>query len=498
MPIVSFEKFTKGKPVANPTSTPEQLQREIEGDTFMKHEPGFADRVKEVIQRRGADVEQKIAGEGDQADKTPLRRGFEAAADASGAVPEVAFQALPAWARHGLAAVGSKVGEGFKALTDAIGSNPDLQKWVQDHPETAKFVEETAGVGQAAGSIAGDILSEAGAAKAADAAVAKTKQVATDTSRFIVDKTKRSTADLIDRSKEVLNPSPTPEKALGEILQGKTKDLKPGAEALKSVDTKGVKTYAQLNEKLDDTISRLSRQVDDHLAADPSLTKLDDLATTITSKGGNTVSTNYVKTALDHLKEFYTTTADDASLADLEDIIKKADTEGLTKLEVNDISRLYNIEFGKKAFSKVGEPLTSVNAQMYENVRKGLKDVARSGMGGTAAEKTDKIISSLYNTRGLIEKNVEAVNKLQQKITERGLLEKVGYHASKYADILTGGTLRGIVGGLLPRGVGYKVLNALDLEKRLEANLKVIEDAIKSGKEEDIIKAVEQLDNDAR
>ena len=73
---------------------------------------------------------------------------------------------------------------------------------------------------------------------------------------------------------------------------------------------------------------------------------------------------------------------------------------------------------------------------------------------------------------------------MAEKIQERGLLERVGYKAAKVADILTGGSLRGIMGGILPRGVGYKVMNALDLEGVLQRNLNIIQNALKVGDKE--------------
>lgn len=162
-------------------------------------------------------------------------------------------------------------------------------------------------------------------------------------------------------------------------------------------------------------------------------------------------------------------------------------------MEINDISRIYNSEFGTKAFSKMGDALTSVNAQLYENIRKGLKVKAREGLGGGEAAATDKIISSLYNTKKLVAKNVEAVNKLKQKIADRGLLEKAGHAISKYSDILTGGSIRGLIGGLLPRGAGYKVMNALDLEERLTKNLDVIEKALNTASDTEMVKILEGL-----
>lgn len=303
----------------------------------------------------------------------------------------------------------------------------------------------------------------------------------------------RMTSALKERATGILIPKKGAEEAMGEILQGKTKDVAKGMKALRQVDIKDVKTYADLDTKIKDSITKLSQQVDTELGKDTTVTPLVDLTSKVTSKGGKTVSTNYVDSAMKQLDELYTTTGDIASKADLDTLIAKAKSQGLTKLEINDLSRIYNQEFGQKAFSKLGDPLTSVNAQMYENVRKGLKLKAREGMGGTAAKALDSDISALYNTQKLVQKNVEKVNQLQQRIQDRGLLEKAGNVISKTVDIASGGTIRGLVGGLLPRGAGYKVMNALDLEERLAKNLKVVEAALNSGTDEAIIKAIKEV-----
>jgi hypothetical protein len=130
---------------------------------------------------------------------------------------------------------------------------------------------------------------------------------------------------------------------------------------------------------------------------------------------------------------------------------------------------------------------------MFENTRTALKDIARSGITGPEAQAADQLMSSLYNTQTLVKSNIEAVNRLTQKIAERGLLEKVGNAASKYLDILTGGSIRGLIGGLLPRGAGYKVMNALDLEQNLQRNLEIIKNAISSNSDAEIIKLIGKL-----
>lgn len=445
-------------------------------------EPGFIERAGERISEAGGQVEKAISGTGEFEGQSPLRRGVEATAAAFDAIPAVATEALPKPARTGLEKVGEALSGAVKFLGDKIGNIPAVQKWVTEHPQAATALEEVAGISSAGGRIAGDVLLAEGVKTGAQKTV--------DTAN----KARTGTVNLIGRSKELIKPTPTPEKAAGEVIQGRTPtDTRKGVEALRNVDTEGVNTFAELEKRINKSIGDLSGKVDEHLGQDPTPIPLQNLVTKTTSGSGRVVERNFVSTAIEHLKELYAKTADDVAKADIDDLAAKANTSGLTRLEVNDISRLYNTEFGEKAFGKLGDPLTSVNAQMYENIRSGLKDVARKGMGGAEAAATDKVISALYNTKGLIKKNAAAVQKLQQRIAERGLLEKVGHAVSKYGDILSGGSIRGFIGGLLPRGAGYKVLNALDLEERLRGNLEIINKALNAADDAAVITATKEL-----
>lgn len=361
---------------------------------------------------------------------------------------------------------GVKYGAGYSA-TEAMQEGKGLKDTLID---TGKGMVIGGALGLGAGVATPIIKNVAGATKDALGTVIK------DTSAAF-SKIPRATDKLATIAKESINPTVSKEKAIGEVLQGTTKDIKKASEGLNLIDTTGIKTYKELDNTINDKISTLARTVDNEFAQDTTKTILDNLTITKPTKAGGSVSVNYVDNALKQLEELYNKTGDIVSETDIRDLRNLAQTQGLTKLEINDIARTYGQEFGEKAFGKIGEPLTSVNAQLYENTRKGIKEVARNGLSSDAAKQADQAMSSLYNTRVLVKKNVEAVNKLMNRIEERGLVEKIGHSVSKYADILTGGGLRGFVGGLLPRGAGYKTLNALDLENLLERNLKIIQQA---------------------
>jgi hypothetical protein len=307
-----------------------------------------------------------------------------------------------------------------------------------------------------------------------------------NTSKGLVDSVSPTINNVVETGNNVrtkveslINPIKTTEQAVKQIGQGLIGDTKSIQNALESIDTTGVNTFEQLQSRINDSIPALSKKVDMELAKDTNVYNLKDLSIKGKTKGGKIVTTDYISKGLKDLKELYTSIGDKVSAGNVDELISKSKS-GLTRLEVNNIARTYGKEFGSKAFSKIGEPLTSVNAQAFENTRSGLKSVARQGLGGKEAQAIDSTISDLYDTKTLIDKNVEAVNKLKQRINERGLIEKAGYLVAKYADMFTGGTIRGFVGGVLPRGAGYKVMNAIDIESALRKNLDIIEKANKA------------------
>lgn len=293
---------------------------------------------------------------------------------------------------------------------------------------------------------------------------------------------------------ELIKPSPKPLKAAGQILQGKADDVAEGIRSLSLIDTTGVKTFKELGGKISSKIKNLAQKVDADLALDTSKKILDDLVLTAKTNAGKVIKIRPVKNALSQLDELYTKIGDVVKQSEIRDLITKARQEGLTKLEINNLAREYGQEFSSKAFSKMGDALTSVNAKLFENTRSQLKQLARQGITGKAAQTADQAMSKLYNTQRLVQKNIEAVNKIQQKINSRGLFEKIGNTVAKYGDLLTGGSIRGLIGGLLPRGAGYKVMNALDIEEVLGRNLKIINDAIKSGSDKEIIDILKGLE----
>lgn len=430
---------------------------------------GYLQRVRESITQTGKDLASDLQTQADTAAVTPGAKKLlsigRGGLRTAGAFAEAAL--TPVMEAPGIKQATEFVGEKISETTPI----KKYAEWAQKHPEAAKDIENTL-----------DIAGLFGAQSAGKAIGKTANQVARSTASKVQAGAKSGVEtgkQLIEKGRGIAQPPiPTAKEAMGQVLQGKTKDISSGFKALRNVDTSGVKTYRDLFNRVEGSIKNLSTKVDETLDNTTPI-GLDDLKLTGKTASGETMSIDYLSRALDHLKELYMNTGDDITAKNIDDLINKAKTQGLTRLEVNNLARQYGQEFGEKAFSKMGDPLTSVNAVRFENTRKALKKIARQGMGGKEAQKLDESISSLYRVKDLIKKNVDAVNKLNQKIQQRGILEKFGHVVAKTADIATGGTIRGIVGGLLPRGVGYKVMNALDLEQALERNLKAIMKAMK-------------------
>jgi len=439
-----------------------QLKQALE----QKKKGGYLERVGQGIKETATNLGEDLQYQAEMASKAPTLGGKALALGrgglrTTGAVAEAALTPL-------------NEAPGIKQATEFIGGKlaqttpiQKFQEWSQKHPEAAKDIENVLDITALFGTVqAGKQLAQ-GAQKAGQATMQSAKSGL------------QSGKELINKGKTALQPPlPTPKKAMGEILQGKSKDIKTGFNALKNVDTTGVKTYPELLSKVEGSIKNLATKVDDTLD-DTTQLGLDKLKLSGKTKAGEAVSVDYVSRALKDLKELYTSVGDDIATKNIDDLAKQIQTTGMTRKAVNDLAKTYGQEFKEKAFSKTGDALTSVNAVKLENTREALKMIARQGPGGKVAKSFDKSMSSLYRVRDLVRKNVEAVNKLNQKIQERGLLEKFGHAVTKYGDIATGGTIRGLVGGLLPRGVGNKVMNALDLEQMLQRNLKIIEQRLK-------------------
>ncbi len=302
---------------------------------------------------------------------------------------------------------------------------------------------------------------------AVDSAISKTSEAVTKPLGYAFGKTAEAARG---------GPKLTPEDYAGEILQGDTTMRSTGAKVLGKLDTKGargVETYDDLSQRLGSAIEENQAKVDTEYAKDNTPVRLAEL----TQRSKGIAPINYVSEALKGLQEFYSKSRDVQSAAWAKNMATRAKTTGLTPSDINTIAKKYGGEFGSKAFSRVtGEPLTSVNAQAYENVRSGLKTTARNLLKDDAAKTLDKQTSDMIKVKEAADKVREKVNALDQRIQQRGLLTKVGRAVGGVVDIATGGIIRGFFQKiLLDSNRGNKSFNSLQIEENLAANLKKLQ-----------------------
>lgn len=446
---------------------------------------GFGQRTKQAFQTGVTRVKEGFqeAGEGR---KNPISTGMKIGAG----VIEAGFSPVTAAAEP---VIRPTLGRAVNYAADKISDSPAVQKFADSKAGefTSRRAEDVANFATIAGTVGGSKYLTGQTTKAAQTVGRQTQAFTAGTEKLV--------QQGVSKTKEALKPpTPSPQQAMGQVLQGETGDVMAGFKAMQGLDKVKLKnltastTFKELADKSDNFIKQLAGKVDDTLD-NTTPVNLKDLQWIGKTKAGQPVKVDFVTRAMGNLKELYKKIGDDVEVKNMDDWIKQANTVGLTRRQVNNLSRKYGIEFSDKAFNKMGDPLTSVNAQGFELTRKGLKQTARGGMGGKQAQALDETVSNLYTFKKLVSKNAEAVQKLSQKIQERGLLEKIGHHATKVLDVLSGGSLRGMIGGLLPRGAGYKVMNALDLQEVLQKNLKVIENALEKGDDASLIEVMKKI-----
>ncbi len=348
-----------------------------------------------------------------------------------------------------------------------IADNPEFQKFAVQHPEAENDFGRLLTLIAAKGE-KGDITAKG---------LADVVKSGADAIKSGGEKVIGTVSDTYKnyQAKQAVKDAQKFDNLANKITQGKTTDIPSAQKALSNVDISDVKTYKDLGETLDAKVETIANKQDQVLSTDKRSIKLDDWSKE-TKVGNKTVKQNFVSDALNHLEELYQKTNDAVSEAKITKLKEKAQTTGLSIKEVNDLSRQYGTEFGKKAFGKTGDPLTSTNAQNFENTRSGLKDTAREKFGNKLYDASDKEMSNLLNTKKLVDKMEESVNTLKGKVQVRSLGAKAGYLLGKIINFVSLGSAKGFVESLIPRGSGLKVLNALDLEKSLSKNLKLLQE----------------------
>lgn len=336
------------------------------------------------------------------------------------------------------------------------------------HPEVAQDIEDVINIAS--------VLPEL---KAAQLTVKGGSKAVGTISRF--------TDDILDANRitRIADTEKEINDVVGQIIQGSKADKIKGRRALSIIDTTDVKTADDLIVKMNDGVEALANKVDESLEQAGKTVgplKTNQLVTT-TQVGEKTIQQNFIKDALDQMEETYKTIKDAPSQAKISNLKNKLETEGLSLRELNDLSRDYGKEIKKKAFNpKTGEALTSLNAQAFENTRKGIKNVVRNSIGNEQLKDVvitlDEKMSDLLNTSMLMKNFSEKANRLYQKAVKRGFFEKASMKIADVVDKASLRTVSGFISRMIPSNVGNKQLNYIRLEENLAKNLKRLDKLI--------------------
>lgn len=264
---------------------------------------------------------------------------------------------------------------------------------------------------------------------------------------------------------------------LGTIIQGEAKDIPAARRAFTQIDTEGIRTYGELKDALNAKIKTGSEKLKESLSYEPYVKPLDEL--TLTSKVDDiTISKNFVDDAMNQLEDYYTKTGNYEDAARMQSLKKRAQTQGITVEEINDLAIRHGQDLS--GFNASGELASGLKKQLAENTRSGLKRTAREQFGSKVYNETDAALSDLIKTRELVTDMEEAVLKLQQKTRDASIGERVGVLAEQVLNFVTFGTSRGFLQSGRDLGLfkAKTTMTAIEMQERLAKNLKRLNEII--------------------
>jgi hypothetical protein len=369
-----------------------------------------------------------------------------------------------------------KTGENYSGKTYKVPGLQPFKSFQSESVERANAGQNPLlNVGQAALEVAGAGADSVGLAKGA-------KFLASGAKSLVVKQAAKSAAKSVAKTTD----------AVGQIIQGTTDDIEPARKALSKIDYKKAKTYEDLDQQLAASEKSLVDAKGAALSTDTTPRKLP----TLTTKVGNTPH-NFVEDAFNQLDDYYKKTNNIAKQGELNVLRAKAAKDGLTIKEIDDLAVRHGQDLN--AYNKSGDLAAALSKQEAENTRAGLKTTARELFGNDAYKGADAELSATINTRKLIQKQIEEVNKLRQKITERGFFERLGRLGGQVVNVITRGGAKGFFEFFLSRGTGMKTLNAIELEKALQKNLQLLQKANKAGASDaDVMKALDDIVREAK
>jgi hypothetical protein len=240
MATVSFKDFSKGQPVnvinneTSPTFKKESLS--------LPTDNSLTDKVSSEVSTAGKGLYESITGIGKYTGVNPAVRGIQGAAEALSTplkvagtvVGDVANKVAPETTKAigtGIGKVGEAIGGGIDWLGEKIGGTHMAQKFVEQHPDAAKTLEDWSKIGSAGGDIANNILTaevgiksapklaKEGANIASDVSTLAAKSAEPLTNKLSVVKEKAKDIALNDEKKFWSKPSQIPKAAYNKARE---------------------------------------------------------------------------------------------------------------------------------------------------------------------------------------------------------------------------------------------------------------------------------------
>lgn len=277
------------------------------------------------------------------------------------------------------------------------------------------------------------------------------------------------------------------ETSASRILQATKPTLEKTQTAVKAytdIPLNEVRTYSDLEKVLQKKNSTDLAEVTSKLSKDTTPYRLQNFEV---NKNG--IKFNPVSDAIKTLHSLAVNTSDSKLMGELNrfgTVTKsgvKLSTDTIIKNDVNELAKL----MGKYAnsFKDAGGLLKGEKYIKAENIRKELKNIARTGMSKDVAD-LDMAVSNRIEVAKLATRMSQKVANELNKAEQVGVFKKLIGFGLKTTDLLSGRILSTAIRELTRRGT----LSAVELEKELVKNLKTIQQI---NKLKDVNKAKEFL-----
>ena len=370
--------------------------------------------------------------------------------------------------------------------------------WAEAHPELAREVGDATSiagsiadlmglklgrkVGEEAISVASKVIDESAPA------VKKAVQTGVKATETTVGAIPSAVQKVVAKSPEAADAALT--EAVKRVIQTPAKDTATQArhvaaakDTLTRIAETGVKDltdYKTLVEKTDMSAKGIREAKAAYLAKFPETYKPERLALGETVNGV-TQGWSPVEQALDGLEQAYKSSGDVAKSLEFKQLRTKLETEGLTVSEIDDIAAKYGTEYRAKAFDKMGNVRPGFNADNFEAVRRGVKQVAREKLPDDFAKELDTQLSHDITTKELLDRMAAVAEKKINTLPQTSKLRKAVNATTNVAvgtvDLLTGKVMSNIVKAITTRaGVLQKTsLTPLELQAELKKQMKIIQ-----------------------